>query len=50
VSALAGSGKSSLVGLFYLSGGLFFIFIVWASFQPSFQMVGEILANPQADK
>jgi MFS family permease len=48
--ALAGLiSKWSLIGLFWLAGGLFFILIAWASFQPGFQMVGEILANPQSE-
>jgi MFS family permease len=48
--ALAGLiSKWSLVGLFWLSGVLFLILITWASFQPGFQMVGEILANRQSE-
>ncbi len=38
----------SLTGLFGLTGVLFFLLIIWASFQPGFQMVGEILATRQS--
>jgi MFS family permease len=39
--------KWSLAGLFGLTGVLFFIMVTWASFQPEYQMVGEILATRQ---
>jgi hypothetical protein len=37
--------KWSLTGLFALTGVLFSALIIWASFQPEFQMVGEILST-----
>ena len=37
--------KWSLVGLFGLSGVLFFILVAWAVFKPEYRMVGEILAE-----
>ena len=40
--------KWSLAGLFGLTGVLFFVMVTWASFQPEYQMVGEILATRQA--
>jgi MFS family permease len=44
--ALAGAAtKWSLTGLFGLTGALFLAQIIWASFQPEFQMIGEILAT-----
>jgi len=36
--------KWSLAGLFGVTGVFFFLLVVWASFQPEYQMVGEILA------
>jgi hypothetical protein len=43
--ALAGLAiKWSLAGLFGLTGVFFFLLVIWASFQPEYQMVGEILA------
>jgi Major Facilitator Superfamily len=42
--------KWSLVGLFALTGVLFVAMVIWAAFQPEFQMVGEILATrPSGD-
>jgi hypothetical protein len=47
--ALAGAAiKWSLTGLFGLTGVLFLAQITWASFQPEFQMIGEILATRQS--
>lgn len=47
--ALAGAAiKWSLTGLFGLTGVLFLALITWASFQPEFQMIGEILATRQS--
>ena len=49
--ALAGAMiKWSLAGLFGLTGTFFFLLVVWALFQPEYQMVGEILAARQAEK
>ncbi|HVO71460.1 MAG TPA: MFS transporter [Aggregatilineaceae bacterium] len=47
--ALAGALiKWSLTGLFGLTGGLFIVLILWASFKPEYQMVGEILTTRQS--
>jgi hypothetical protein len=46
---LAGAAiKWSLTGLFAVTGVLFLAQIIWASFQPEFQMVGETLASRQS--
>jgi predicted MFS family arabinose efflux permease len=37
----------NLNGLFAISGLMFLALISWATFQPEFQMVGNILANPK---
>jgi hypothetical protein len=43
--ALAGLAiKWSLAGLFGITGAFFFLLVIWATFQPEYQMVGEILA------
>jgi MFS family permease len=43
--ALAGLAiKWSLAGLFGLTGTFFLLLVIWASFQPEYRMVGEILA------
>ena len=39
--------KWSLAGLFGLTGVLFLIMVIWASFKPEYRMVGEILAAAQ---
>ena len=44
--ALAGLAiKWSLAGLFGITGAFFFVLVVWACFQPEYQMVGETLAT-----
>jgi MFS family permease len=40
--------KWSLMGLFGLTGVFFIVLVTWASFQPEYRMVGEILAAPQS--
>jgi hypothetical protein len=49
--ALAGMvSKWSLTGLFVMTGVLFLMLVTWASFQPEYQMIGEILAaRPTGD-
>lgn len=42
--------KWSLAGLFGTTGVFFFLLVIWASFQPEFQMAGEILAARPSEK
>ena len=49
--ALAGAIiKWSLVGLFGITGVLFFLMVTWASFKPEYRMVGEILVQHPAEE